>query len=246
MADLRVRRGYPAVASMRLGLLQRVLMSFSFSSPRRTAIATACLSTIHFLGLGLFSPSTAWAQSTAESASVSTPPAAPDLGEVIVSADKSASSLRAAPSAIDKINRATLAEKKPTFVGQVLNQSAGVYVTDLGNEQHNMSIRQPLSYNAVYLYMEDGIPIRPMGLFNHNSLYEINLAGTEDIEVMKGPASALYGSNAVGGAINFLTRAASAQPQGALGMQASDQGYRRVDYTASTPVGEGGDRKSVV
>lgn len=124
----------------------------------------------------------------------------------------------------------------------MLNQAAGVYVTDLGNEQHNMSIRQPLSYNALYLYMEDGIPIRPAGLFNHNALYEINLAGTGDIEVMKGPASALYGSNAAGGAVNFITRAPSATPQAMLGVQGSDQGYRRLDFDASGPVGEGGLR----
>jgi outer membrane receptor protein involved in Fe transport len=164
------------------------------------------------------------------------------LDEVIVSASKGSSSLRDTPAAVSKIGQAVLAEKKPTFVGQVLNQAAGVYVTDLGNEQHNMSIRQPLSYNALYLYMEDGIPIRPAGLFNHNALYEINLAGTGDIEVMKGPASALYGSNAAGGAVNFLTRAPSAQPQAMLGVQSSDQGYRRWDFDASGPVGEGGLR----
>ena len=166
------------------------------------------------------------------------------LDAVIVSANKGSSSLRDSPAAISKISQHDVAEKKPTFVGQVLNQAAGVYVSDLGNEQHSMSIRQPLSYNALYLYMEDGIPIRPTGLFNHNALYEINLAGTADIEVMKGPASALYGSNAVGGAVNFLTRAPSAKPQAMLGVQSSDQGYRRWDFDASGAVGEGGLRVS--
>lgn len=166
------------------------------------------------------------------------------LEEVVVSAAKGSSSLRQTPAAISKIDRGTLAEKKPNFVGQVLNQAAGVYVTDLGNEQHNMSIRQPLSYNALYLYMEDGIPIRPTGLFNHNALYEINLASTGDIEVMRGPAAALYGSNAAGGAVNFITRAPSAKNEGLVGVQSTNQGYRRVDYEASGPVGEGGLRLS--
>jgi outer membrane receptor for monomeric catechols len=128
------------------------------------------------------------------------------LDEVVVSGSKEAGALRTSVASIGKVSRATLKDKKPTFVGQVLNQVAGVYVTDFGNEQHNMSIRQPLSYNAVYLYMEDGIPIRPTGLFNHNATYEINLAGTGEIEVMKGPASSLYGSNAAGGAVNFRTQ----------------------------------------
>jgi len=66
-----------------------------------------------------------------------------------------------------------------------------------------MGIRQPISTNAVYQYLEDGIPIRPLGVFNHNSLNEMNLAGSESVEVVKGAASSLYGSNAVGGAVNF-------------------------------------------
>ncbi|MDF3035278.1 MAG: hypothetical protein K0S28_552, partial [Paucimonas sp.] len=161
---------------------------------------------------------------------------------VVVSGSKEGTLLRDTPAAISKIGRETIEQKKPTFVGQLLNEAPGVYVTDLGNEQHSMSIRQPLSYNAVYLYMEDGLPIRPVGLFNHNSLYEINLTGVGDIEVLKGPASSLYGSNAVGGAVNFFTRAPSPKPEATIGVQLTDQGYRRIDYGASGAFGNHGLR----
>src|SRR5690606_3840175 len=107
--------------------------------------------------------------------------------------------LHETPAAISRRDRDTIEAKKPTSIGEVLNTVPGVYMTDLGNEQHSMSIRQPLSYSAVYLYMQDGIPIRPLGLFNHNALYEINLAGVDAIEVIRGPAASLYGSNSVGG-----------------------------------------------
>ena len=69
-------------------------------------------------------------------------------------------------------------------------------MVDYGNEQHAMSIRQPMTTNAVYQYPEDGIPIRPVGIFNHNALHEVNLTGAGEVEVMKGPSSSLYGSNA--------------------------------------------------
>ncbi len=155
------------------------------------------------------------------------------LDQVVVTGSRESTLLRRTPAAIHHVSRKTLDEKHPVFVGQVLNQASGVYVTDLGNEQHNMSIRQPLSYNAVYLYLEDGLPIRPVGLFNHNALYEINLTGVGDVEVIKGPASSLYGSNAVGGAVNFFTRAGGPHPQATIGMQVSDQGYRREEYSLS-------------
>ena len=68
-------------------------------------------------------------------------------------------------------------------------KTPGVLMVNLGNEQHSMSIRQPITTNAYYLYLEDGLPIRPMGIFNHNALLEINQFNLQSIEVLKGPAS---------------------------------------------------------
>jgi len=90
------------------------------------------------------------------------------------------------------------------------------------------------STNAVYQYLEDGIPIRPLGVFNHNSLNEMNLAGTDSVEVVKGAASSLYGSNAVGGAINFLTAAPSRTPLASVGVRDDNTaGFTRYDTAAS-------------
>jgi outer membrane receptor protein involved in Fe transport len=137
-----------------------------------------------------------------------------------------------------EIPAATLEQKRATFAGQLLNQAAGVYVSDLGNEQHSMSIRQPISTNSVYQYLEDGIPIRPLGVFNHNALNETNMNGSAGVEVVKGAASSLYGSNAVGGAVNFLSLAPSRTPTGSLGLRHdSTDGFTRVDTGASNTWG---------
>jgi iron complex outermembrane recepter protein len=69
------------------------------------------------------------------------------------------------------------------------------------------AIRQPKTTNPVYLYLENGVPTRATGFFNHNALYEVNVPQADRIEVVKGPATALYGSDAIGGMINVLTRA---------------------------------------
>ena len=121
---------------------------------------------------------------------------------VVVSGARALTKLSETPSAIGVIDQKALQRDQPKSMGDVLNRVAGVHWNDLGNEQHSMSIRQPISTNAVYQYLEDGIPIRPLGVFNHNSLNEMNLSGANGVEVVKGPASSLYGSNAVGGAIN--------------------------------------------
>ncbi|QZA78521.1 TonB-dependent receptor [Deefgea tanakiae] len=166
------------------------------------------------------------------------------LEDVVVTATREVTPIAKAPISIGKINQQTLQDIKPTFIGQVVNRVPGVVMTDLGNEQHNMSIRQPMTYAAVYQYLEDGIPIRPVGIFNHNALYEINLPGADGIEVVRGPASSLYGSNAVGGAINFTTAAPPAGPLFTLGAQFSNEGYRRADIAAGNTWGDTGIRLS--
>jgi outer membrane receptor protein involved in Fe transport len=111
-------------------------------------------------------------------------------------------------------------------------------MVNLGNEQHTMAIRQPIGYNSVFLYLEDGIPIRASGDFNHNALIEINMAALKTIEVIRGPSSSLYGSEAVGGAVNFLTQAPSAVPTARIQAEAGSRGYRRTDFQVSGTVGK--------
>jgi iron complex outermembrane recepter protein len=170
------------------------------------------------------------------------------LATIVVTASREGESINNTPAAISKIGSQDIEDKHATFIGQLVNQSPGVLMNDLGNEQHMMSIRQPITTAAVYQYLEDGISIRPVGVFNHNALYEVNLAGIDSIEILRGPASSLYGSNAIGGTINFLTKAPSATPTANIGISASSEAYRRLDINASntfaTEYGEQGLRLS--
>jgi len=155
------------------------------------------------------------------------------LAEVVVSASRTQQRREDVPVAISTITAKTLEEIKPSTVAQVLNQAAGVLMVDLGNEQHMMAIRQPISTKSLYLYLEDGIPIRPTGVFNHNALLEMNMAATKTIEIIRGPFSSLYGSEAIGGAINFFTANPTATPTGSFSIRGNDQGYLRMDAKAS-------------
>ena len=155
------------------------------------------------------------------------------LATIVVTASREGESLNNTPAAISKITAQDIEVKRATFIGQLVNQTPGVLMNDLGNEQHMMSIRQPMTTAAVYQYLEDGLSVRPVGVFNHNALYEVNLAGIDSIEILRGPASSLYGSNAIGGTINFLTKAPSLTPTADLGLSASSEVYRRLDVGAS-------------
>ena len=167
------------------------------------------------------------------------------LQEVVVSGSRTATKLSETPVSIGAVSQETWDADKAKSVGEIVNRIPGVFWNDLGNEQHSMGIRQPISTNAVYQYLEDGIPIRPLGVFNHNALNETNMNGSGGVEVVKGAASSLYGSNAVGGAVNFLTLAPSRTPTGYVGLRGDAiQGYSRWDTGASNTWGDMGLRLS--
>jgi len=126
------------------------------------------------------------------------------LQTVIVTANKSKEKRIESPIAISVLGKQQIQEAKAVRLDFLLNKVSGVFMPSIGNEQHMMSIRQPVSLKGLYLYLEDGLPIRTSGLFSNNALIEINTAAIQQIEVIKGPASALYGAEAIGGVVNFI------------------------------------------
>lgn len=156
------------------------------------------------------------------------------MNEVVISANRGEGTKRSeAPVAISTISSKTLQDTKPNMVDQVLNKVSGVNMINLGNEQHEMSIRQPMTTKSLFLYLEDGIPIRTSGLYNHNALLEMNLTAAKSIEVIKGPSSSLYGSEAIGGVVNFITASPTAIPVLKISAQGNNIGYKRTDLMSS-------------
>jgi len=164
---------------------------------------------------------------------ISLSPTFGSLNEIIISGSRELQKRTEVPVAIDVISKTQINDTKATRLDMLVNKVPGVFMVDLGNEQHSMAIRQPLGYNNLYLYLEDGIPIRTVGDFNHNALIEINQASLERIEVIKGPASSLYGSEAVGGAINFISQSPSPVLSGKVQAEVGTRGYKRTDFNLS-------------
>ncbi len=160
------------------------------------------------------------------------------LENIVVSASRTKQKREDVPVAINTITPNVIADVRPNTIDEVLNQVPGVLMVPLGGEQHMMAIRQPISTKSVFLYLEDGIPIRPTGVFNHNALLEMNMAAVQNIEVIRGPYSSLYGSEAIGGAINFITATPTAKEKGSVSVRINDIGYRRIDAKYSNIFGK--------
>lgn len=167
------------------------------------------------------------------------------LSTIVVSGSRSATELHETPVSIGAVSRTEWDRDRAKSVGEIINRIPGVFWGDLGNEQHTMGIRQPFNTQAMYQYLEDGIPLRPLGVFNHNALNETNVNSYDGVEVVKGAASSLYGSNAVGGAVNFLSQRPSRSPTAFLGARVDGtEGYTRLDSGASNTWGDLGLRFS--
>ncbi|WP_345820363.1 TonB-dependent siderophore receptor [Methylobacterium fujisawaense] len=82
-------------------------------------------------------------------------------------------------------------------------------------------------------YAIDGVLLNQAGNF---SSVTRDLADVERIEVLKGPASVLYGRGDPGGLINIVTRQPTLTPSGDINLQAGSFGFRRVQGSVSSAI----------
>ncbi len=147
-----------------------------------------------------------------------------------------------ASATIDVLDGAEIRRTHAAHPAGLMNRVPGVHVSDLSGEGHSMAMRQPITTKPMYLYLEDGVPTRATGFFNHNALYEVNIPQAAGIEVLKGPGTALYGSDAIGGVVNVLTRAAPLTPSLEASLEAGAYGYARLLASGGATAGANGAR----
>lgn len=163
------------------------------------------------------------------------------LNEVVISASRELQERREVPASITVISAKDITDTKAFGIDQLVNDVPGVVMSTsraASNEQHFMSVRSPISTKSLFLYLEDGLPIRPTAVFNHNALLELNDVAFQKVEVLKGPASSIYGSEAIGGSFNFLTKNPTTDFTGGLGFQTNDLGLTRYDLELSQYAGD--------
>jgi len=136
-----------------------------------------------------------------------------DLDEVVITSSRIEEKRKESTSTIDVINEKEVERVKYRNAGEILKRVPGVLTSNFGGEEELTSVRVPTHFTNPYtLVLIDGKPGRTYGSGGVN-FREINSFNIERIEIVKGPASALYGSNAIGGVINLITKKPSATPQ---------------------------------
>ncbi len=164
------------------------------------------------------------------------------LDAVTVTGSREQTQLMQSSASVGIITESAIRTTGPMHPQQIISQVPGAAVAVTNGEGHSTAIRQPFNTNPVYLFLEDGVPTRATGFFNHNALYETNIPQAGGIEVLKGPGPALYGSDAIAGIVNILSRVPFSTPSVSLTGEAGTFGWRRVLLDGTTGVANGAVR----
>ena len=136
------------------------------------------------------------------------------LGEVVVTGTRNAVDVRHLPMTVTIIDRQTLTEQHQTNVlPTVMQQVPGLFVTSRSMMGYGVSTGAAGGINmrgitggaGQLMVLINGHP-QYQGIYGHPISDSYQTMMVERVEVLRGPASVLYGSNAMGGVVNIVTR----------------------------------------
>ena len=131
------------------------------------------------------------------------------VDEIVVTGTKNKSQILDISGNISFVDIEEIKFINPHIPSEVLNRTPGVFVSMGSGQEHLTSIRSPILSGGAgagsFLYLEDGIPLRSPGFANVNGLMDSIVEISERTEIIRGPGSVLYGSNAIHGLINVIT-----------------------------------------
>jgi outer membrane receptor for ferrienterochelin and colicins len=131
-----------------------------------------------------------------------------EIEEVVISSTRTSRSIENVPTRVETIELEEIEEKsnmRPANVSMLLHESTGIQVQQTSATSANASIRiQGLDGRYTQL-LKDGYP--NFGNFASGlSILEIPPLDLKQVEIIKGPASTLYGGGAIAGVVNFISK----------------------------------------
>lgn len=147
--------------------------------------------------------------------------------QMVVTASAIEQNLKDAPASISVITREDLQKKPVQNLKDVLKDVPGVQITNESDNRQGVSIRGLGS--GYTLILVDGKRVNSRNaVFRHNDfdLSWIPAESIERIEVVRGPMSSLYGSDALGGVVNIITRKTGDAWHGTLSADTTVQEHR--------------------
>ncbi len=137
-----------------------------------------------------------------------------EMKEVVVTASRLEETLRYSPDSVTVVTEDEIQKKGEKTVIDVLRDVPGVSIAQYGQFGGGASIYLRGTNNAHTLIMIDGVRVGdPMATDGKMSISDLSTNNIERIEVVRGAQSVLYGSDAIGGVINIITKKGEGKPK---------------------------------
>ncbi len=142
-----------------------------------------------------------------------------EVGEVVITATKTETALKDVASSVTIIKEEDIDRKKAKTVAEVLRDVPGIDVVQTGGPGGLTSVFMRGGNSNHTLVLIDGVQVNSptAGLFDFANLTTDNI---ERIEIVRGAQSTLYGSDAIGGVINIITKRGKGAPAVNLSVEA--------------------------
>ncbi|MGE4452227.1 TonB-dependent receptor [Castellaniella sp.] len=157
------------------------------------------------------------------------------LPPIIVHAQKQDEDLLTVPAAIAVVDGETLAEEGAQSLEALTGMVSGLSFQPMGQSGLMPPVIRGMnanvtSFSSSTALIVDGVPtLRGQG-------FEDPLLGVEQVEVLKGPQSTLYGRNAEAGVINITTRKPGNEPYAFISAEAGNHERRALRFDLSHPL----------
>ncbi len=156
-----------------------------------------------------------------------------DIPVIVIAPNKSPQSYSTVGSAVSSIDSETIEKSNNFFIGETLDKNlpgmnyfrSGGYGTVSGIQLRGL----PKRYSTVYI---DGVKMSDPSS-SDNSFYFSNIMNSSinNVEVLRGSQSSIYGSGAIGGAINIYTKNGEDQNANKLNLTSGSNGVRNLDVS---------------
>lgn len=169
---------------------------------------------------------------------------APVEDDVLVTASRVPEDALALPLSWTTVDRAALALVNPVHINEIMQRVPGAWISRGNGQESIIALRSPVLTGGgscgAFFSAADGISLRAPGFCNVNQLFDANFEQAGSIEVIRGPATALYGSSAMHGVINVISAAPTEQLDHSLSLEAGPYDFYRSMYRYSDTVGRHG------
>jgi outer membrane receptor protein involved in Fe transport len=189
-------------------------------------------------------PAGAWAQEGAEA-----PFEMADLTvlDPVYVTDSEGEALKDVPASVTLIPDEDLEAVSAIRAGDVLAAAPGTFLAGLNGPREIVQIRQPLAFDNRTLFLEDGVPLQSPVYYDQSALgYSQLLSSPGGVEVLRGPGTALYGSDALSGIVNVRTRAPDDPLSFGARVRGGEQGLFDLQAEAGIETGDRQDLRATV